>query len=305
MKKGLLLKVVFFAMAVLLIFNSWHSSYQATTAMFFPFELEGEYRQGDGQWQEYEPGMEFSAFDGDLHIRGKLPEYVEDFDGLLLYVNHIRVDAYLNDEKVFSSDPGYPLPPETLCIKSWSDWYFDSYTSEDVVEFRLHNPHKAGNGEAFNDFLGSVYGMVPDLVESRIAQETFAGKILGMAIGVVAAAILGISLAFRIMNIGNRGFLWYFGLITACAGGYVWLDLQPGLNILVKQSVITSLLVMCVIMFCYGLTEIVIASMKECRKLIFLGRALVVFDIGLLAAPVVGPVLIYETLPVWMAVQAG
>ena len=305
MKKGFVLKITFFAMAVVLIFTSWHKSYQPVSAMFFPLELEGEYRQGDGQWQEYDSSMNFSAFDGDLHIRVKLPEYVTEFNGLLLYSNHIEIEAYINDEKVFSTDPGFPVSPETLCIKTWNEWYIDSYNPEDVVEFRLRNPHRAGNGEAFNDFIGSVYGMVPEFVESRIAQATMTSKLIGMVLVVIAASILGTSAAFKIMNIRERGILWYYGLITVAAGGYVWLDTMPNLIILTRQSLQTSLLVVCVMIFCYVLSEIVIASMKKNRGLILLGQALVAFDMALFAAPVLGDVLIYETLPLWMAVQAA
>lgn len=305
MKKGLLLKIIFFALAVILLFTSWHKSQQAISAFFFPFELEGEYRQGDGQWQEYESSMEFSAFDGDLYIKGKLPDYVEEFPGLMLYSNHIEIEAYLNGEKVFSSRPDFPVSPETFCIKTWYEWYFDGYTSEDVVEFRLHNPHKAGNGEAFNDFLESVYGMVPELVDSRIAQVTLAEKIIGMLLAVVAAAILGVSAVFKIMNVKDRGVLWYFGLIVISAGGYFMLDTQPGLNILTKQSLDTSLLVVCVMMFCHALSEIVLSGMKENGKLLMLNRALVLFDMVLFAVSALGLVLIYDTLPVWMAVQSA
>lgn len=305
MKKGLLLKIIFFALALVLLFTSWNKSQQATSAMFFPFDLEGEYKQGEGQWQEYEPGMEFSAFEGDLHIRGKLPEFVVDFPGLLLYSNHIGIEAYINDEMVFSNGPYFPMTPETLCIKTWNEWYFDGYSSDDVVEFRLHNPHKAGNGESFNDFLESVYGMVPEFVESAISKETLAEKTIGLLLVLIATAILGISAAFKIMNIRDQGNLWYFGLIAASAGGYILLDTKPGLNILIAQSLHTSLLVVFVMMFCYAVSEIVLSSMKEKGRLAVIGWALVIFDMGLFAVAVLGKVLIYDTLPLWMAVQAA
>ena len=141
---------------------------------------------------------------------------------------------------VFSNGPYFPMTPETLCIKTWNEWYFDGYSSDDVVEFRLHNPHKAGNGEAFNDFLESVFGMVPEFVDSTISKETMAERITGMLLILIAAAIVGISAAFRIMNVRDQGKLWSFGLAVFSAGGYVMLDVKPGLNIMTPQSLQTS-----------------------------------------------------------------
>ena len=91
--------MLLFLAVLLLLFNHLNSS-QATSAMAAQVRFEGEYRIGDGSWQEITEGQHIPATKGDVTLRGNFHmltpdgEYVGIYSGdlpIAFYTNHIGI----------------------------------------------------------------------------------------------------------------------------------------------------------------------------------------------------------------------
>ena len=162
--------------------------------------FEGEYKIGDGSWQEYRQGMHLSANQADIILRGKLTKkiagieeelgYVGPGDTIALYCDHLSVKiCEENCEPVMLE---VELPQyEITCAKLWQPY---RYRGEDnrEIEIWIHSPHKFGNENAVDDMLENMYIYAGyDFEEDRI-EEGNLQRILGMVILLSACCMLGI-----------------------------------------------------------------------------------------------------------------
>ena len=114
---GILLLI--FLAALLMWFNNINSM-QAISATAAKVRFYGEYRIGDGQWQEITEGQHIPATKGDVTLRGNFHmltpdgEYVGVYRGELpiaFYSNHINLTIYEgeNEPSVISSHCPSPM----------------------------------------------------------------------------------------------------------------------------------------------------------------------------------------------------
>ena len=137
---------------------------QAISATAAKVRFYGEYRIGDGQWQEITEGKHIPATKGDVTLRGNFHLYSPDgeYAGLLdkdtriaFYTNHINLIFCEGENEPYVIDHENPLFGVSACGVDWSAHSFTSDTTE-PVEIIVRNPHCFGNETAIDEMLSSV-----------------------------------------------------------------------------------------------------------------------------------------------------
>ena len=114
--------------ALLLWFHSANST-QAMSALVAQVRFEGEYRVGDGQWQQIAEGQHIPATKGDVILRGNFHmltpdgEYVGLYSGDLpvaFYTNHINLTFYEGEAEAYTVDMENPLYGNSACGENWT-----------------------------------------------------------------------------------------------------------------------------------------------------------------------------------------
>lgn len=214
-------------LAGVLLFVNSQRSMQSISAFTIDHTFQGESRIGDGVWRPFDEEEKLPAFEGDLVLRG---QFDLDFDiapassTIYFYLNHIGITISVNGEPVFWSGPVRDEFTEFVCANYWSAWTYAEPKAEDVIEIRLHNPHRYGNANAYEEFLDSWYFGEYTCLEQDMRQESMPRQILGTFILAASAALLGMALGYRVRRIPSGSLLWSLGAFSLFMSGYLLLD---------------------------------------------------------------------------------
>ncbi|MGN0711053.1 MAG: hypothetical protein ACI4LO_04755, partial [Anaerovoracaceae bacterium] len=154
--------ILLLILAVVCIFLAVKGSNQAALSLPLQQEFTGEYSYDGENWYDLDSISELSALEGDITLRGHLSFDCTEGTLISYYRDHIGVTMYVNGEQVYIdalsevSRLGYDLMP-SMCGKEWSGIISPGITTEDEIEFKLHNPHKYGNKAAYEEFLHTLY----------------------------------------------------------------------------------------------------------------------------------------------------
>lgn len=301
------MQMILFLIASLFLISSYKKSQESEMPTLLPVPLVGEYCQDGGEWKPYEEGVSISALEGDVVFRGNFGMNLSGVKEYQFYLDHVELTVYKNGQKMFQSKPDFPLTQETLCVKTWSTWYCEPVTSEDVLEFHLHNPHNAGNVDAFENFFESIYGCPEILLQGSIQMMNRTVKAIGLVIVTIAIILLGIGAGLGFVDDELGKVFWPFGLLTLFMGGYFIFDLKmDAINYF--KDILASNLHRCCIMF--AAYEITLIAQREInrhseKKLPPIVLGLSVFDGLLLLLSLMGNVSFYDTLPIWHLIQGA
>lgn len=256
--------VTIMATGVLLWINS-QVAIQSHGALYPKVYFQGEYKIGDGQWQEYQPGIHLSANKGDITLKGTLNKYfvewkeevgcVESEEIITFYCDHLMVKIQEKDEQPIVLETELPAY-EITCAKNWQFYRYNGKAGEEI-EIVIHSPHKFGNENAVDEMLDNMYVYIGyDFEEDRI-EEGSLQRIIGTMILLSACCMLGISLfAGRIHVRGNRYF-WIFAFLMIFAGGYIILS-SPNVNLWnASFNFNTAALGICMMLYQYLITVLV------------------------------------------------
>ena len=160
--------IVTIMVAGLLLWLNSRVAVQSGSVMYPKIYFQGEYKIGDGQWQEYRPGVHISANKGDITLKGTLHKYfpslgeevgyVEPEQMVAFYCDHLRVSIQeKNFEPIFLEveNPNY----EFYCAKIWEYYCFQGGSDQETV-ISIHNPHKFGNENAVDEMLNNMYSYI-------------------------------------------------------------------------------------------------------------------------------------------------
>ena len=252
------------AWCVLLWINN-QSAIQSIGIIYPEVFFQGEYKIGNGPWQEYQPGVHLSAKRDDITLKGTLHMELSAFDEYIGYVEPENLVAFYCDHlqvriseangvtTVLESEvPQY----EITCAKLWQPYMFQGEAGQEV-EIQIHSPHKFGNENAVDEMLENMYIYAGyDFEEDRI-QEGIFQRLLGTFILLAACCMLGISVfAGRIHVRGNK-VIWIVALIMVFAGGYVILS-SANVNLWKVSYVLnTTGLGICMMLYQYLMTLLV------------------------------------------------
>lgn len=247
---------------------------QSQGVLYPKIYFQGEYKIGDGPWQEYQPGMHLSATKADLTLRGTLHKYfpqwkeevgfVEPGEIVAFYCDHlmVKVQEEGGQPLVFESEvPEY----EITCAKIWQFYQYSGEPGK-KIEISIHSPHKFGNENAVDELLNNLYTYVGyEFNEDRI-EEGSLQRTMGTLILLCACGMLGISLfAGRIQIRGNH-YLSSAAFLMAFAGGYIILS-SPNVNLWrASFNFNTMALGICMMMYQYLITVFAVSVLGERTK---------------------------------------
>lgn len=262
--------ITFIAAGILLWVNS-RVAIQSQGAIYPKVYFQGEYKIGDGQWQEYRPGIHLSANKGDITLKGTFNKYFPEFgeevgfvdpeEIVAFYCDHLMVTIQEKDYQPVLLEVELPVH-EITCAKLWQYYRFCN-TGEQEVEILIHSPHKFGNENAVDEMLNNMYAYVGYEFEEDRIEEGSSQRIVGMLFLLSACCMLGISVFARGIHVrGNR----YFGMLAfliAFAGGYIILS-SPNVNIWkAAYNFNTLALGLCMMLYQYLITVLVANILGE------------------------------------------
>ena len=303
--KNFCIQILLFIVAILFLVGSYNRSQESFMALIFPLSPVGEYCQDGGEWKTYHKGDKISALKGDLIFRGNFDVDLSEANQYQFYLNHIELTVFRDGEKVYSSKLEYPLTTETTCIKGWYPWYCEPITKDEVLEFHLHNPHHAGNINAYEEFFESIYACPEMMLQGELQQESRKMEIVALLLIIIALVLLGMASGSSVIDHEFGRKLWPLGLLTLFVGGYFLFDKRMDIINYSKDILFTNMQRLCMMFAAYELSFIVQNEINENKdkKISLIVFALSVFNVGLLAIISFGNIMLYNTLMVWQIAQ--
>ena len=222
-----ILILAFLAMS-LLIYNTLTST-QATNAISAEVRFYGEYRIGDGPWQEIVEGEHIPATKGDVTLRGNFHmlapdgEYVGIYTGdmpIALYTNHINLTILEGENEPFVLEMEDPQYGNSVCGVNWTAYLLTS-ESEEPIEILIHNPHRYGNERAVNELISGMAFWNNLSFEKGILAQGQMQRNAGLFFVIVALVLLGSALFSSLLHIPNNRIIWMLGAIILFAGVYL------------------------------------------------------------------------------------
>lgn len=213
------------ALAVLFLFIVCKSSSQApSSATLVLHTLKGEYCQNGAEWMPLNEDTRLSALDGDILIRGTFEEDIPKGTTIQFYMDHIEVSVSVNGKEVFLHEITDKKTAAAMCGTVWGSMESPGISAEDVVEIKMHNPHKFGNRRAYSEFLKRIYTGSDTILWEMLGIRTIAFRVCGILVMIISLLLLGASLTFLIMHntLGVR--LLDLGLFALFAGAYITFD---------------------------------------------------------------------------------
>ena len=188
----------------------------------------GEYKIGEGAWNKLDYDKAIPANKGDITLQGKL--ILADKEGnfiapvsngmeMTVYLNHINVELFINDQKVRTTDIENPLIGHQACVKDWTNFKYTG-EEEDIIKLVIHNPHKFGNGNAVNEMLDSMYWGNTTIWQDWFTTKDAVERFVGFGVMVISLLMIGIATFATILKLKNIGKFWCASFISLFASGY-------------------------------------------------------------------------------------
>ena len=297
----------------LLWFNHVNSN-QAMSAMAADVYFEGEYRIGDGPWQNMVPGEHIPAVKGDVTLKGNFhlldPEggYAGIFDGgvpLAFYTDHIHVSFRYGENEIHAMDYENPLFGSSACGEGWTAYSFTEGSTE-PVEIIIHNPHRFGNERAVDELLDNVAIWGTMDFEREILESGKMQRNTGLLFVVIALVVLGSALFSALIHLQNTKIMWMFGLTTLFAGGYFAYS-APGVSFWSESTANnTAILGICMMFYMLFVSGIITYFLQNSKKIgLITAIALGILDGVCFVIPMTADIYFYDTWPIWVIGQTA
>ena len=299
--------------ALLLWFNN-STSNQAIPALVAQVYFDGEYRIGDGEWNDIVQGEHIPSTKGDVTLRGNFHmltpdgEYVDIYRGeipIAFYTDHINLTFYEGDSEPFVIDMENPLYGNSVCGENWTAHYFMG-DKEETIEILIHNPHSFGNEMAIDEMLSSIALWTGIDFEKEALSVGEPQRNAGILMILVSVVFLGIALFSSLIHLKNSKIIWLIGLVVLFAGLYIAFS-APGVA-LWSESIVTNTTVLGASMMLYmQILSLVMVSFLNNKKMRNVGRAMVtllgVVNGVLFLLPIMTKIAFYDLLIWWIALQ--
>jgi len=306
---GILLLLLF--AAFLLWFNN-SNSMQAMPSMIGSVYFDGEYRIGEGEWQQIVEGEHIPSTEGDVTLRGNFhmldPE--GGYEGVYRYeipiaffLDHINLTFYEVGSEPYVMDTENPLYGDSLCGVRWEAYTLTS-ASEDTIEILIHNPHSFGNETAIDEMLSKTALWTGIDFENSASEKGDTQRTVGMIMMLISIVFLGIALFSTLIHIKNSKFIWFTGLAILFAGlyfsyhaegVYFYSESTVSNTTILGASMMFYMLFLCILITC------LLKTMQKASNIavVLLGVANAVFFV----LPLITEVCFYDTWAWWTIVQ--
>lgn len=304
---------LFLTAAFLLWFVNVNSR-QAMSAIAAQVRFMGEYRVGDGEWQEIVEGQHIPATKGDVTLRGNLHLFAPDgeYVGILqesipiaLFTDHIGLTILEGENPPYVIDNENPLYGVSACGAVWTAHTFSGDGTE-PLEIIVHNPHRFGNETAVDELLSklAIWGTL-DFERDTLASGKFQRN-AGILLMVVSFAMLGTALFSALLHVPNSRIIWLFGFVILFAGVYLAYS-APGVFFW-SESIATNTTLLGVSMMLYMLFVLRITAgfLNKTQKIGFIASVVLgVVDGICILAPIFANHLFYDTWLWWVVAQTA
>ena len=298
--------------AVLLVWYGNRNNSQSIQATSAQVYFVGEYRIGDGEWQEIVAEEHISSTKGDVTLRGNFHmlkpngEYLGLFTGgtpIAFYTNHVNLTFYEVDRRPYSIDNENPRIGVSACGENWTVYNFSN--AQEIIEIVVHNPHNYGNENAIDDMLSNVAFWGGVEFQKGILEEGATQRNIGLLFAITSVVFLGTALFSSLIHIKNSKMIWLLGLVILFAGLYLTYS-SFGISLWSETIVLnTSILGISMMLYMFFLTTLIVSSFKTLKKVglitcIGLGFCVAVFFL----LPTITKLFFYDMLLYWIAIQS-
>ena len=307
---GILLLI--FLAALMMWFNNVNST-QSISATVAKVRFYGEYRIGDGQWQEIAEGQHIPATKGDVTLRGNFHmltpdgEYVGVYRGELpiaLYSNHINLTIYEGENEPYVMDIENPLYGSSACSEYWTGYMLSS-GSEESIEILIHNPHRFGNENAIDKMLSNMalwsgIDFERDVLDSGQTQRN-----TGLFFVIVSLVLLGSALFSALLHVPNARIIWLLGAAVLSAGIYLAYS-APGVSFWSEfRAVNTSVLGFSMMFYMLFVLGMITYFLKGTKRIGYIATIASGISSGIyFVLPVLTDVYFYDTWLPWVITQS-
>ena len=307
---GILLLIL---LAFTLLWFNHANSNQATSAIAAEVYFDGEYRIGDGPWQNVVQGEHISATKGDVTLKGNFHllapdgKYAGIFSGgvpLAFYTDHIHLTVRCGENEAYSLDFENPLFGTSACGEGWTAHSFTEGSTE-PIEILIHNPHRFGNETAVDELLDNVAIWGTMDFEREILAKGKMQRNTGLLFVVISLVMLGSALFSAMIHLQNNQIMWLFGLMTLFAGGYFAYS-APGVSFW-SESVAnnTTVLGMCMMFYMLFASGSITCFLRKTKRIGSLTTVTMGILIGIcFLLPVFTKRSFYDTWLIWAIGQS-
>ena len=308
---GILLLIL---LAALLMWFNHVNSTQAISATVAKVRFYGEYRIGDGQWQEIEECKHIPATKGDVTLRGNFHmltpdgEYVGIYRGdlpIAIYSNHISLTIYEAEQEPFMIDIENPVYGSSACGVYWSGYLLTS-GSEQPVEILIHNPHRFGNETAIDEMLSRLALWSGVDFERSVLDSGQTQRNTGLFFVIVSFVLLGSALFSTLLHVPKTRIIWLLGTTILSAGVYLAYS-APGVTFWSEfRFVNTSVLGFSMMFYMLFVSGIITCFLKGTKRIGYITTIVSGVSIGIyFVLPVLTDVYFYDTWLPWVVTQSA
>lgn len=302
---GIGIPIILSLICIIIVCNG---NQQAILPTPMPQSFIGEYSYDGIRWTELNQDTKLSASKGEVWLRGHLERNMSKGWLLSFYRNHIGISMYVNGNLIYMdsvtqlNDKGINLF-SSMCGQEWTGIVCPDILTTDEVEFHLMNPHKYGNKTAYNDFLATLCGNMPnaDFLQNSLKEYSEPFLTYGIFLMVAAVFILGTSVAAAIIKNPHSSQLLKYGFMTLFAGGYCILDIIDISYLFEMVEFITYTKMICMMLAVYFLGQFLCIIFDGKVKTV--GQVFVllsgIINSGIIIASFAGLTVIFDMLPVW------
>ena len=302
-----------FLAVLLLVFISAHNP-QSTPAMVAQVRFEGEYRIGNGPWQQITDGEHIPATKGDVTLRGNFHmltptgEYVGIYSGdipIALYTNHIHLTIYEGGTNPFVLDTENPAHGQFICGEAWTAYPLTP-GSEELIEIHIHNPHKFGNETAIDKMLSNVALWAGLEFERGILFSGQSQRSNGLFFVIVSFVLLGSALFSALLHLQSNRIIWLLGSTILSAGTYLTFN-APGVSFWSRFiTANTCMLGFSMMFYMLFISAIVTHMLNTTKRAGYLTTTVLgVIDGIYFLLPILTPIHFYDTWLLWVITQSA
>ncbi len=286
---------------------------QARHAFYLSAEFLGEYQIADGEWRPYIKGEHIPADKGDVTLKGHFQLFVPTsgeivgnaMEGTILafYFNHIGGEVSEGGEEFRPFDAEFDAFGEDMCGEMYLGY---ECKGADEIIIRLKNPHKFGNAGAVDDFLNHLNTYGGTDFERDMLNRGNVHRIWGIALILFAFMIIGTAIFASMIHVKGNGNLWLVGFSIFFAGIYFTFKAHGVIffSHIIKFN--TRMLVGSEMLYMLTLTAFIAFQIRgRAKKVGVCLTAFAFFSIfAMMLICVFTDVKLYDTLPIWAAIQS-
>ena len=300
-------------LAAFLLWFANANSTQSVPATPIQIYFVGQYRIGDGPWQEIESGKHIPATEGDVTLRGQFHslspggQYLGVYSGstpIMFYTDHIGLTICEVGREPYRIDHENPLFGDSACGIDWTAHTFTKGNTE-PIEIIVHNPHAFGNELAIDKMLERVSLWTGTDFEQEILASGANRRSAGILLMTASLMFFGTALFSSLIHVKNSKLIWLLGLVVLFAGTYVAYS-AGGVSYWSKSIVFnTTILCLSMILYMLFLLLLAVCSLRQTKTagVIALG-ILSLGDAVFFLLPILSDVRLYDELPAWVILQS-